>query len=457
MRDSLVEITEWSNGGLAARLFRCRVDNKDFEYPDMLKFVPLALDLTALPPLDTAANVQAYGTKIHAELSSHPAIKAELTQIFHAASRTLLKFFINLPVGERFRWETVCKSPPLKFLALDDVCTVSRLASMNDNAPDVRIFAGVVRMAAFLSAAGISAVDEFQGLCRRVAAARNNGLNIECTVYLGEQDLLDRAAADIAAGTLVGIKVAPIPSDVVAIDQILRDRPVEILHFFCHGISAAGIQALELATINDKDTGKEAGSVVMSLERLNQILVMTGTTWVTVLNSCSGAKAVDQLHSMALSLTKRGSPITVGMAEPIAGVDAAIFSEAFYEKLFDVMRASLVGAAANAVVQLDCATAVINARRTVHDKYCVAPPDAFGRWALPLLYERSSPLTIKLAPAFTINSAMRLRIDTVAGVLRSLPTTAPPQMREDILALLDKEPKVPEAFRPNVFGVIGIT
>lgn len=99
MRDSLVEITEWSNGGLAARLFRCRVDNKDFEYPDMLKFVPLALDLTALPPLDTAANVQAYGTKIHAELSSHPAIKAELTQIFHAASRTLLKFFINLPVG----------------------------------------------------------------------------------------------------------------------------------------------------------------------------------------------------------------------------------------------------------------------------------------------------------------------------------------------------------------------
>jgi hypothetical protein len=26
-------------------------------------------------------------------------------------------------------------------------------------------------------------------------------------------------------------------------------------------------------------------------------------------------------------------------------------------------------------------------------------------------------------------------------------------MREDILALLDKDPKVPEAFRPNVFGV----
>jgi hypothetical protein len=50
----------------------------------------------------------------------------------------------------------------------------------------------------------------------------------------------------------------------------------------------------------------------------------------------------------------------------------------------------------------------------------------------------------------------RVGVETVAGVLRNLPVTEPPQMREDILALLDKEPKVPEAFRPNVLGVIGI-
>ena len=57
MRDSLVEITEWSNGGLAARLFRCRVDNVDFDYPGALTFRPLALDPATLPPLDTVANV----------------------------------------------------------------------------------------------------------------------------------------------------------------------------------------------------------------------------------------------------------------------------------------------------------------------------------------------------------------------------------------------------------------
>ena len=457
MRDSLVEITEWSDGGLAARLFRCRVDNVDFDYPGALTFRPLALDLATLPPLDTVANVEAYGTRIHAELSSHPAIRDELTQLFQTSSRALLKFFINLPAGEQYRWETVCRAPPPKFLALKDVCTVTRLASMNDNVQNVRTFNGLIRMAAFLSPAGIAAKDEFESIRQEIEIAHNAGLNIECTIYLGEQELLDRSNGDIAAGRLAGIKVAPMPSDTEAIDQLLRKQPVEILHFFCHGILAAGVQALELATITDVDTGKGVGSLVLSLERLNKILGITGTTWVTVLNSCSGAKAVDQLHSMARSLTKEGSPFTVGMAEPIAGVDAAIFSSAFYKKLFDVMRASLVGAAENSVVMLDCATAVIDARCRVRDTYSVTPPDAFGRWTLPLLYERTSPLAIKLVPAVTIDAEMRSRIDTVAGALRILPATSPPQMRKDILALLDKDPKVPEAFRPNVFGVIDST
>lgn len=115
MRDALVEITEWAGGGLAARLFRCRVDNLDFEYPDALTFQPLTLDPAKLPPLDTVANVEAYGTKICSELASHPAIKAELTQIFGAPADALLKFFISLPAGEQYRWETLVRvtAPPV--------------------------------------------------------------------------------------------------------------------------------------------------------------------------------------------------------------------------------------------------------------------------------------------------------------------------------------------------------
>jgi hypothetical protein len=452
MRDALVEITEWANGGLAARLFRCRVDNQDFEYPDAMNFHPLSLDLNLLPPLDTAANVEAYGAKIHAELSTHPAIRDELVQIFGTPG-ALLKFFINLPVGEQYRWETLFQTPSRQFLA--HLCAVTRLASMNDNAPDVRTFTGLIRMAAFLSPAGISAEDEFNSISGQIATARAAGLDIECTIYLGEQELLDRKAADVAAGGLHGIKVAPIPTDTEAIDQLLRNQPVEILHFFCHGIATVGLQALELATINDTDIGAKSGSVGLSLERLNQILVLTKTTWVTVLNSCSGGKVVERLHSMARTLTKRGSPVTVGMAEPISDQDAPVFSAAFYEKLFDVMHASLTEAPENSVALLDCASAVIEARVRVHNKYRVTPPDAFGRWTLPLLYERSAPLAVKRVRAVTVDSEMKLRIETVAGMLRSLPTTAPARMREEILALLDNEPRVPAAFRPDVFGVIG--
>jgi hypothetical protein len=460
MRDALVEITEWANGGIAARLFRCRVDNVDVEIPGALTFRPLALDLSALPPLDTVANVEAYGARIHSELSSHPAIRDELTQLFQTPARAFLKFFINLPAGERYRWEALCQSLPPKFLALRDVCTVTRLASMNDHVQNVRTFDGLIRMAAFLSPANISPkdkTDELDSIKRQVTAARTAGLNIECTIYLGDQELLDKLVTDIAAGTVAGIKAAPIPSNTEAIDQLLREQPVHILHFFCHGIVTAGVQALELATINDVDISKDVGSLVLSLERLNKILTITGTTWVTVLNSCSGAMAVGQLHSMARMLTRDGSPFTVGMAEPIPGVDASIFSSAFYGRLFGVMQASLKGAAEGSVVLLDCATAVIDARRRVHNTYAVNPPDAFGRWTLPLLYERTSPLVIKVVPAVTVDEAMKLRIATVAGALRSLPATAPPQMREDILALLDKDPKVPKELRPDALGAVSVT
>ncbi|WP_375778889.1 CHAT domain-containing protein [Bradyrhizobium sp. ma5] len=443
MRDALVEITEWTGGGLAARLFRCRVDNQDFEYPDALTWQPLTLD--PLPPLDTVANVEAYGTKIHSELANHPAINAELTQIFGAPANALLKFFISIP-GERYRWETLCALAPRQFLAHQ--CAVSRLASMNDNASDARTFAGLIRMAAFLSPAGISAANEYASISAQVAAARAAGLEVECTIYLGDQELLEPPAA----GWPAGIKVAPIPGDVQAMDRLLVEKPVEILHFFCHGFVTVGVQNLEFANINDTDIAAKSGSVVVSLERLNQILMLTKTTWLTVLNCCSGGKVVERLHSMARILTKRGSPVTIGMAEPISDTDASTFSAAFYEKLFAVMWAALGRATPNSLVLLDCASAVIEARRRVHNKYMVAPPDAFGRWTLPLLYERGAPLVVKLVQP--IDPLMKQRVDTVAEALRTLPPTTPAEIRQNILMLLDAAPAVPLEFRPNAFGVI---
>jgi hypothetical protein len=239
------------------------------------------------------------------------------------------------------------------------------------------------------------------------------------------------------------------PPSTEALEQVLRQSPVEILHFFCHGLSSAGVQSLQFANTNDYDIDIAPGSVLLSLERLNEILVTTDRTWITVLNCCSGGMAVDQLNSMALYLTKRGSPITVGMAEPIDNNDATIFSEAFYGSLFDIIKGRVNGLTTGQSVTLDIAPAMVTARRRVHNTYQLAPLDAYGRWSLPLLYERAAPLTI-----LKIDPAMKLRIDAVAGMLRSLPAATPDDMRTDILALLDKPPTVPLQVRPDRFGVI---
>lgn len=452
IRDAVVEITEESNGGLAARLLRCRLDSALIDYPNAQKFRPLQLDPATLPPLDTSANVEQYGSRIRSALENHSAIKAELAQIFQAPHRAILQFWIGPPEGECYRWETLCQ-PPLSFLALRDLCTVSRLADINSQGADVRAYDDVVRLAAFLSPIKISAKQELACLLREIQVARAAGLNVQCTVYLGEQDLLDKTKADIAAGVLQGVAAQSVPPTTDALEETLRKNPAEILHFFCHGRSAAGLRSLELATISDNDAEREVGSAVISVERLEAILNKTGVTWVTVLNACCGAKAVPDLHSMALTLARRGSPMAVGMAEPISSVDATIFSQAFYEALFGILRERLVGAAPGAV-SLDLAPAVINARRKVYNQYNLAPPEAYGRWALPLLYERIDPLVVQIAPPVVVDDAMRLRINTVAGALRTLDQGAPDAMRDEFLALLDKPPKVPLSLRPDRNGVL---
>jgi hypothetical protein len=453
IRDAVVEITDLPDDSIAARLFRCRVDHNVINPPDARKFIPIQLDPTALPPLDTSAHVVQYGNMIWAALATHPAIKDELVQFFEAPHRTMLQFWIESQKGECFRWETLCGSPPFSFLALRDRCTVTRLVDVNSEGSDVRAFGDTLRMAALLSPIKISAKDEFAGLVDQIKAARDAKLNVECTVYLGEQELLNDANDKISRGELPGIRVAPIPFDIVDLEQTLRKNPVELLHFFCHGLTGVGLHGLALATISDNEVEREQGSVVITIERLNQILDKTRATWVTVLNVCNGAKAVPDLQSMAFNLARSGSPIAVGMAEPVSGTDATIFSKAFYEELFRILGTKLVGAAADTAVSLDLTPALINARQMVFNNYQLAPPEAYGRWALPLLYERVDPLTVQVVPP--VDEEMRIRINAVAGALKSLPDGTPDKMRDDLLGLLDKAPKVPMSLRPNRFGVMG--
>jgi hypothetical protein len=183
---------------------------------------------------------------------------------------------------------------------------------------------------------------------------------------------------------------------------------------------------------------------------LGEAVALNTSTWMAVLNSCSGAEVTHQLHSIALKVAMRGCPYTIGMAEPIRTDDALMFSEAFYGELFNIVRTTLAGAAA-APQLLDLSPAVIPARKAIHC-LCDKEPNSFGRWLLPLLYQRvQQPLFVQ-----TVDDARTKRIQEISKTLKALPSDTPVELRDQLVALLDKEPPVPLALRPDRYGMFGL-
>lgn len=430
-REAVIEIASFDVGKLGVRLWKSTAS-----YPDATRFKSISLDRSGLPKLDTQENVERYATLIRNALCSHNAIAAELNQIATTTTAAQLRFLVGVPDAEALRWEAVSLRPNT-FLALKPNCAVTRIAHASDiRDPGLRTFSFPLRMMAFLSPATISARDEFEAIIDQVLAARKKGLEIICSIYLGEQDLLEKQLERIRAGELPGIEVASMPSTGLQIEHFIRNKPPQLLHFFCHGKTDAGEQLLEFATINDWDLEQDTGSVKLTMERLRQTLISTGTTWATVLNSCSGARAVEklqsaveQLHSMALALAQNASPVAIGMAEPIDAADATIFARAFYGGLFDILDTSLAGVAQGDEVVLDLAPAICDARAALRETFRshpALPEEAFGRWCLPLLYERDTPLTVmrisdEIKPRIELAQARRSRTST-PGASSAAPT-----------------------------------
>jgi hypothetical protein len=444
-RQATVEFAAFGPQTFGVRLLEAEVD-----YDDMLQYVMLHIDPDTLPPLSNPKNVAGYGTALTEALSAHNAVRAELQQMFGtvAPNQAKLDFAIGTSYAEMFRWETLCDSLN-RFLALNGDCSLKRIP-ISGGAPylPLRTFTWPIKLVAFLSPAGIPAAGEFREITKAVEAARANGLDVQASIYLGEQDLLDEAQRDIAAGNLLGVTVRPIPATAVAIEQALKNDRPQLLHFFCHGHADAGIQLLELASISDHDIEAQNGSIYLSIERLVEVLLATGTVWATILNSCSGARQVPRLYSMSGTLAKAASPITIGMAEPITDVDATLFARAFYETAFELLRQSLGQLGPGLIAMIDLGPAVGHARKELYSQYMAGPAEAFGQWCLPILYQRKEPLRV----ARMEHPQIQQRIEAVAQALRALPATAPVTIRTQLLAILDQDPKVPDALRPDRFG-----
>jgi hypothetical protein len=394
---------------------------------------------------------------VHEALTQHPAIKLELDTITQSFSELpALKFIIKSASAEQYRWEALCAEQE-RFLA--NMCTISRVTPAKTG-PGLRPFTYPLTMVAFLSALGVPAEAEFEKIRSEIGVARAK-LDIECTFFLGEQDLLRKFQRKAQVLAKEGIKIEPIPPTGFEITQILKQSSAQFFHFFCHGIEGSGVQGLSLATINDHDkyTNKYSrdaagASIFLSVDALSDALALNGRVWVTVLNSCSGAevpndpKLVRQLHSMALQVAAKGCPYAIGMAEPIEDKDATTFSEYFYKELFAIVTNTLGPAGADARLRLNLAAAVLPARRIIHECHLERPPDGYGRWLLPLVYERSQqPLVVQSA-----QPELAKRVQETARALRILPPDTPFEFRARLLKMLDEDPVVPPSLRPNHFG-----
>jgi hypothetical protein len=409
---------------------------------------PLNLDPMALPLLSSPKLAAQYGADLRVALSQHTAIDRALDDLFVAnpADPGILHFEIRAPMAETVRWEALCHANGA-FLAVDSATPLGRIAGEARGDGDVRLLEGPLRIAAFLSPAGISAEAELDALVDAVTVARAAGCDLQLDAYLSENDLRQKKNQAIAAGQLKGVAVYPAPASASELEAALNDRPAQVIHFFCHGVATQSLQALEFGTIVDWEIGAEAGSVQLAIWRLLKLANLR-KVWMIVLNCCEGSVSNGSIGSMAYRIVKEGGvPACVGMNAPIQHEDASLVTEHLYRTFF----AELTPLFATDVPQtINFARAVAAPRQALRDHYAAATDDTCARWSLPALYTTGAAL--RAHRDINISAAQQIRLDTVADFLRGLPADTPDVVRKEALAMLAA---IPEAMRPDKFGRFG--
>lgn len=423
--------------------------------PDqMLRFASMPAQILPLSmSINTRDDAAGHGRALLDALNAHGPIALELAGLFSQfQSETTLTFYMTTSTAALYRWEALYNPVSNRFLSAQNNCSMFRIASGRSPVlSESREYSGTITFSAYLSASGIYAFDECKALIEAVKTIRQSGLNIRTYLYVGEQQLLDTAAS-LLNGTQA-IELRPIPANALAFEASLKADRAQLLHFLAHGDIRNGTAFLEFASINDHDTYVEAdktpGSIRLSLDRLEQSLAATGTTWFTLLNCCSGAASVSKLSSMAATLAKSVSPITIGMADPIDYQDATLFAKSFYKHALETIHQATASLTHGQSIIIDLSAAVKAARGVLYETARANSdlPNGFARWCLPIVYLRDIPLKIT-----QIDEKTKTRIDAIAKVLQGFSSDTPPQVRSDILGLLANEPSIPAWLWPDLNG-----
>lgn len=438
--------------------FSACLDKAAQALPDMGEPHSLGYGPAGLPPLDSAAHVEQYGSTLVAGLKQHPAIRQVLEQIFAAGPQQshTLYFGIKAPDGQQIRWESL-RDEGGRFVALDGRCHIGRIAEeATTPEPGVRLFAPPLRVLAFLSGTGLDATEEWSSLASAVDRAVGRGLPVRADVHIGQPALLQQAQDECGAGARPGIAVHPMPADGLELEQEITDTRPHILHFFCHGKAEMGAAYLQLATQRDHAIAAPQGSISVPVDDLARLAELR-SAWLVVLNCCEGAHAGGQLDSMAYRMvSEAGLAAAIGMLEPVDVGEASRFCGVLYPELFSALEAVLRLNPGAAPITVDLSPAMSRPRRALRDM--AGPAQANGRWTLPVLYLQEQPLQVFrpiAAVAMDETAVARVKATTIAGMLANLPPDTPVEARDRMLGVLDDPPRVPTSMRPDRWGAFG--
>ena len=402
-----------------------------------------------LPPWTQPEAVLSHGRAILNALRKHPAVSEALAQALQGGSQEAHPLYFHLKVeeAERLCWETLCDEKG-HFLALNVRWPIARIAQ-SDLPPAVRSMATPLHVMALLSALGVQAAREWRALRDACVEAQQAGLDSRLRVYVGEEQLLNTITQEIQAG-LAGVEVFAMVEDAARLRDELAEFHPHVLHFFCHGVADFGLSQLELATLLDWQQGVPRGSLQLDLAEVAAWPELS-RIWLVTLNCCKSGHGDSGQQSMAYKLVSNGVPAAVGMREPIDALDAHTFCGRFYQSLFAKLlevKTKLAAQPPDQTIGIEWAE-VLWAARVALAKRANRKRNYDREWALPVLYVQRDPFLVR-QPVTAPSATQLTRLIEISRVLRSLPEDTPPDVRHQILAMLDND--IPPVLRPDAFG-----
>jgi hypothetical protein len=354
----------------------------------------------------TVESARGYGAELHDVLwkaKDMRAIVKRLLDVPGGAVRPICFMVEGGPsqLDDQWMWEALWVEGK-EFLALHPQWPIARLVETPTTA---RVYHAPLRVLAIMSAHGVSARGDWEGIKAAVESVRTvrpgggpqERFPVHVTAVVAERELLAEMRelqAELERQNDNWLTVVGLAGQ-ETIDEQFAAEP-HVIHFFCHGNVEFGGGVLSMATMSDRaedDPEHAVESVVVSLGRLQQ-MVRGRKLWLVTFNCCSGASSAGPIHSLAHATVDAGAGAALGWRTAISPQHARVLSRTVYAALFRQLRDVLNRAQPQDTVTVELATLGYDLRDALRNRH----QDLLD-WALPVLYVAHDPLAVVVATA----------------------------------------------------------